>query len=64
MRRFLESNWSQIAPRLKEKYRQLSESDLEIIEGEELTFLKKLEWKLNISRDALIREMKELITLN
>ncbi|GHE74948.1 MULTISPECIES: general stress protein CsbD [Roseivirga] len=62
MKRFLESNWSQIAPRLRSRYGQLSERDLHWEDGEENELLRRLERKLDCDRQELFREMKALIT--
>lgn len=62
MKRFLESNWQQIKRQLKRKYSELSDKDLTYNEGRERELLSRLQLKLDLGREELIHEMKEIIT--
>lgn len=62
MKRFLESNWRQIRNRLRQKYNQLTEKDLSYAEGQEEELLRRLQIKLDLAKDELINEFKDLIT--
>lgn len=62
MKRFLEGNWRQIKSQLRSKYNQLSEKDLSYAEGQEEELLGRLQIKLDLAKDELITEFKNLIT--
>ena len=64
MRQFLEGNWRQIKHRLKQKYDQLTEKDLEYTDGNEGELICRLQRKLDLAEDELIIEFKNLITNN
>lgn len=62
MKRFLESNWSQIAPKMVQHFDSLQHEDLNWNETNAQHFLRKLSKKVNLDEEQLIRKMKELIT--
>ena len=62
MKRFLESNWQQIKARLCQKYDQLNEKDLTYSEGREEELIGRLQMKLDLAKDELINEFRQLIT--
>ena len=64
MKRFLESNWSQIKGQLIRKYDALSEPDLNYEEGREHQLLRRLQMKLDLTYQELLLEMKKIITSN
>lgn len=51
-------NWNEQSQALKKEFSQLSDSDLEFQDGKEEELLKRVETKLNLSRQEVI----ELIT--
>lgn len=62
MKRFIEGNWSQIKNRLRQKYDQLTERDLRYSQGQEEELLGRLQLKLDMAKDELINEFRNLIT--
>ncbi|MFT6217236.1 MAG: hypothetical protein ACJAS3_003656 [Roseivirga sp.] len=62
MKRFIQGNWDQIKSRLKTKYTLLSDKDLSYDEGSEEELLRKLQYKLNMSKEELMSELKNIIT--
>jgi uncharacterized protein YjbJ (UPF0337 family) len=62
MKRFIQGNWDQIKSRLKTKYALLSDKDLSYDEGSEEELLRKLQYKLNMSKEELMSELKNIIT--
>jgi uncharacterized protein YjbJ (UPF0337 family) len=62
MKRFIQGNWDQIKSRLKTKYTLLSDNDLSYDEGSEEELLRKLQYKLNMSKEELMSELKNIIT--
>lgn len=57
----LKNNFSRIKSKLKEKYPQLTETDLHFTEGKEEQFLEKLQIKLNKPRRELEKEIESLL---
>ncbi|MFT6970975.1 MAG: hypothetical protein ACJAXX_001542 [Roseivirga sp.] len=62
MKRFIQGNWDQIKSRLKTKYTLLSDKELSYDEGSEEELLRKLQYKLNMSKEELMSELKNIIT--
>jgi len=55
---FKQENWSELKTKLKEKYPQLTETDLIHKEGMEKSMLRMVEYKLRKTK----QEMKEIIS--
>jgi uncharacterized protein YjbJ (UPF0337 family) len=57
----LKANWTRIKSKLKEKYPQLSETDLFYTEGKEDQLLEKLQTKTQKTRFELEKEIEGLL---
>jgi uncharacterized protein YjbJ (UPF0337 family) len=57
----LKENWTQIKNKLKEKYPQLTESDLAYTQGKEEQLLDKLQIKTHKPRRELEKEIENLL---
>ncbi len=60
LKNFLKENWAEIEMKLKAKYPQLNEGDLNYIEGYESELLHNLEMKTGKSEDMLLQEMNAM----
>ncbi len=56
----IKGNWNELKGKLKKKYAALTEDDLLYTEGNEEVLLGKLQKKLGVGRDELIKEIKAL----
>jgi uncharacterized protein YjbJ (UPF0337 family) len=57
----LKTNWNRIKTQLREKYPQLSETDLVYTEGKEDQLLEKLQTKTHKTRKELEQEIEGLL---
>ncbi len=62
IKQFIQGNWSQIKKKLKDKYQNLSERDLQYNDGSERRLLERLQVKLNMEEKELLSELKRVIT--
>ncbi len=60
LRNFLKENWAEIEIKLKAKYPQLNEGDLNYIEGYESEFFHNLQMKTGKSEERLLQEMNAM----
>jgi len=57
----LKANWTYLKTKLKEKYPQLSDSDLTLVEGKEDQFMEKLQIKTHKPLHEIKREIERLL---
>lgn len=62
IKQFIQGNWSQIKKKLKAKYQNLSDRDLQYVDGSEKNMLERLQVKLNMEEKELLSELKRVIT--
>ena len=55
-------NWSNQAKALKEKYSQLTDSDLKFEAGKESDLIKRIETRLNKKHDEVVNILKKGVT--
>ncbi len=55
-------NWSTQAKALKEKYSQLTDSDLKFEAGKESDLIKRIETRLNKKHDEVVNILKKAVT--
>jgi uncharacterized protein YjbJ (UPF0337 family) len=53
-------NWNEVKGKLKQRYSELTDSDLEFVEGKEEEFLGRLQAKTGKKKEELINEIKTL----
>ena len=53
-------NWNQIKGKLKQEYAELTDDDLQFIEGKEEELLARLQEKLGKTREDLREKIKQL----
>ena len=53
-------NWNEIKGKLKQRYSELTDSDLEFVEGKEEELLGRLQAKTGKKKEELINEIKTL----
>ena len=57
----LKGNYNIIKGKLKEKYGELTDDDLAIVEGEEEILLGKLQKRLGKSKQELVNEINKMV---
>lgn len=55
----LKGNWNEIKGKLKQKYAQLTDDDLQFVEGKEDELLGRMQQRLGKNKDELRREIEE-----
>ena len=60
----LTGNLNIVKGKLKEKYGQLTDDDLTMVEGEEDQFVGNLQKKLDKTKDEIVNELTSMITGN
>jgi uncharacterized protein YjbJ (UPF0337 family) len=56
----LKGKWNEIKGKLKQKYGDLTDNDLQFVEGKEDEMLGRLQQRLGKSKEDLRREIEEL----
>jgi uncharacterized protein YjbJ (UPF0337 family) len=56
----LKGNWNQLKGKLKEKYGELTDNDLTLLEGKEDQLIGTLQKKLHKNREEVIKELETL----
>ena len=56
----IKGNWNQLKGKLKEKYGELTDNDLTLLEGKEDQLIGTLQKKLHKSREEVIKELETL----
>ena len=54
----IEGNWKQIKGKVKEKWNQLTDDDIEALEGKKERLLGKIQEKYGIAKEEAERELK------
>jgi len=56
----LKGNWNEMKGKLKQKYAQLTDDDLNFVEGKEDELLGRMQQRLGKNKEELRREISEL----
>lgn len=56
----IKGNWNQLKGKLKEKYGELTDNDLTLLEGKEDQLIGTLQKKLHKNREEVIKELETL----
>ena len=62
MKRFLESNWSQIVPKMVQHFDNLERHDLQWHGADTDALLRQISKKVDMDEEQVLKTMKELIT--
>lgn len=56
----LKGNWNEVKGKLKQRYSDLTDDDLALVEGKEDELLGRLQKKLGKAKDELIEEINKI----
>ncbi|HCD51031.1 MAG TPA: general stress protein CsbD [Balneolaceae bacterium] len=56
----IKGNWNETKGKLKQKYSELTDDDVALVEGKEDEFLGRLQKKLGKAKEELVKEINNL----